>query len=106
MGCGAKVAVDLDGGTNGTGGDGGGGGSGAGVDGGPCGLVVMDAGLGQWKVPECFAMPSSGCPKQYEAPQFIVPSTPCVYLVSVDCGPVVQGSQCCYMVTEEAKPCN
>lgn len=108
IGCGAKVAVDLDGSSTGAGGDGAGGtaGNGGGTLDGGCGVVPMDAGAGQLKLPECFAMPEKGCPKQYDATLYIVPSTPCVYLVSVDCGPFVSGSQCCYWVTEEMKPCN
>jgi hypothetical protein len=110
IGCGAKVAVDGDGngGTGGTGGGGAGGdaltdGGGGGMTDGGCTLSsTMDGGL--MLKPECFAMPDKGCPTQYDAPLFIFPAA-CVYLVSVNCGPVVLGGECCYMVTEEPQSC-
>lgn len=101
-----KVVVDLEGGT-GTAGAGGGTGAGAGNVGGAasCLLGTNDAGPDQIQVVECFAKPSAGCPDQYQAVEHILPSTPCVYLVSVDCGPLTEGATCCYVVTEEGKPC-
>ncbi len=47
---------------------------------------------------------STGCPSQYDADQYIVPAV-CTYLVAVECGPVVEGGQCCYMVKEQLEPC-
>jgi hypothetical protein len=109
-GCGGKVAVDLDAGTGGTAGGGGSGttsasGGEGGANGGFCGPASKGPGEGQFQLPECFPKPASGCPKQYDAPLFIVPTQPCVYLVSVDCGPFTAGEACCYGVTEEVKPC-
>lgn len=107
--CGGKVVVDLEGGigTAGAGGVGGGTGAGAGNVGGAasCLLGTNDAGPDQIQVVECFTKPSAGCPSQYQAVEHILPSTPCVYLVSVDCGPFAEGDTCCYVVTEEKKPC-
>ncbi|APR85828.1 Hypothetical protein A7982_11177 [Minicystis rosea] len=113
FGCGAKVAVDRDGGVIGYGGAGGEGtystgtgfgGSGA-KDGGSCALTSTGVGAGQSQTTACFPTPADGCPNQYDAVLHIVPSSSCVYLVSVDCGPVASSSKCCYLVTEEAKPC-
>jgi hypothetical protein len=108
-GCGAKVAIDRDGGLAGVGGAGGdtttgGSGGGAHLDGG-CAIGSSGAGAGQMQTTECFATPPEGCPNQYDAVLHIVPSTPCVYLVSVDCGPLILTSKCCYVVTEEKKTC-
>lgn len=111
LGCGSVVVVDSDGDLNGTVGGGGAGGNGIGAGSGSgggsdtCLLGPKDGGSDQVQVLECFNMPPDGCPNQYMAVQFIVPSASCVYLVSVDCGPYVQGAQCCYVVTEEKKPC-
>jgi len=108
LGCGAKVVVDLDGGIVGVGGEGGAtssGGGGLGSDAG-CGLGSTGVGAGQMQLAECFATPPSGCPNQYDAVLHIVPSTSCVYLVSVDCGPFITPDGCCYVVTEEQKACD
>jgi hypothetical protein len=113
-GCGARVVVDLDGGVTGAGGGGGAGGAGhvttgagagaGGVGGsttGSCSLTSTGTGNnGQTQVTECFEPPATTCPSEYDATMYIVPSHPCVYLVSVDCGPVVQSGECCYLVTE------
>lgn len=106
-GCGAKVAVDLDGGTGGTGGHGGSstGWMGSGGLAGLCGPTTKVPGKDQFQLTECFKKPSSGCPNQYDAPLHIVPTQPCVYLVSVDCGPFPVNDSCCYGVTLETKPC-
>ena len=109
MGCGAKVAIDLGGGASATGGAGGGvvvgtGAGGAHSDAG-CTLDTSGAGAGQMQTTECFMAPPEGCPNQYDAVLHIVPSAPCVYLVSVDCGPMIAPGQCCYIVTEEKKTC-
>lgn len=113
VGCGAKVAVDLDPGS-GSGGSGGAGGSGSGggnvnsggtgaADG---GCVFSTSVMGTlMHLPSCFKVPAGGCPNQYDAPLFIFPSSSCVVLVSVDCGPVATSDQCCYMITEEVQPC-
>ena len=112
-GCGAKVAVDRDGGVIGYGGAGGDrpstvgtdvGGTGA-KDGG-CALTSTGVGAGQSQVTACFVQPADGCPNQYQAVLHIVPSSGCVYLVSVDCGPIIAAGTCCYLVTEEAKGCD
>ncbi|MFT3767744.1 MAG: ferritin-like domain-containing protein [Minicystis sp.] len=108
--CGAKVAVDRDGGTTGLGGSGGAGGTNnvgsgfGGGGGGSCTLTTTGVGGAQQQITECFAPPPDGCPKQYDAVLHIIPSE-CVYLVSVDCGPVESNGKCCYLVTEEPKPC-
>jgi hypothetical protein len=108
-GCGAKVVVDVDGGVTGAGGAGGAGhvttGAGGGGVGGSmtgiCSLTSTGTGNnGQMQVTECFDPPADGCPSEYDATMYIIPSHTCVYLVSVDCGPVVQGGECCYLVTE------
>ena len=116
-GCGAKVVVDRDGGATGTGGSGGmdpssgattGTGSmtggGGGTKPGSCMLTSTGTGNGFHQVTECFAPPADGCPNQYNADMHIVPSTPCVYLVSVDCGPIPGAAECCYLVTEGPTP--
>lgn len=108
MGCGAKVAIDRDGGSSMGGAGGGttssGAGGGAPADAG-CGIGSSGVGAGQMLATECFETPPEGCPSQYDAVMHIVPSTPCVYLVSVDCGPFVGPGKCCYVVTEEKKTC-
>jgi hypothetical protein len=111
-GCGAKVAADGTGGVTGAGGAGTAGGTvgtGMGGIGGGSGCVLPpppSGGTGgKMSVSECFAVPEGGCPNQYNATMYIVPASPCVYLASVDCGPVVVGASCCYAVTEEPKPC-
>lgn len=110
-GCGGKVVVDQDGETIGIGGAGGTSGTGLGGYGGAggfpdagCALTTTGTGAGQSQVTECITPPPDGCPNQYNAAGYIFPSL-CVYLVSVNCGPIVQNGQCCYVVTEEAQPC-
>jgi hypothetical protein len=106
VGCGARVVVDGTGGTVGTSGtgsegggaNGGGNTGGSGVDAG-CTLTTTTGGNGLYHQPECFSMPPNGCPNQYDANQHIMLSPPCKYLKGVDCGPVVEGALCCYMIT-------
>lgn len=107
VGCGARVVVDGTGGTastSATSSEGGGSTGGAntggagGVDAG-CALTTGTGGDGLVHQPECFTMPATGCPNQYDANQHIMLSPPCKYLKGVECGPVVQGSSCCYMIT-------
>jgi hypothetical protein len=105
-GCGARVVVDGAGGTAGTSGTNGGGGyaTGGGYVGGyapdaGCELVSSSGENGLYHQPECFTMPATGCPNQYDANQFIMLSAPCKYLKGVDCGPVIEGSSCCYEIT-------
>jgi hypothetical protein len=82
----------------------GGGVSGAGGNG-PCTLTTSGAGgAGVEQVSECFAPPGASCPSLYDAAEFIIPAD-CTYLVSVDCGPVVQGGMCCYETHEQSHPC-
>ena len=111
-GCGAKVVVDLDGGIGSAGGAGGtttgtavmtgvGGGS---TTSGGCMLSSTGTGNGLKQVTECFAPPPGGCPDQYHANLYIVPSAACVYLVSVDCGPIQGLAKCCYLVKEGPQP--
>lgn len=114
-GCGARVVVDLDGGLDGTGSAGGttntttgtgvmtGAGSGT-TGGGACTFTSTGTGNGAKQVTECFAPPPGGCPDQYHANLYIVPSAACVYLQSVDCGPIKGLAKCCYQVTEVPQP--
>ena len=88
--CGGKVFVD---------------GRGAGSGSGECALTTTGTGNGQVQVTECFAMPSDGCPTKYEATMYVVPSVPCAYLVSIDCGPIEQDDECCFIATEEMSSC-
>ena len=113
--CGGKVVVD-----DGNGGNGGAGGSsdvtvtsgvfpaggtGSVSTGSSCALTNSAASGGQLQTTECIPPLNGACPTQYEATMFIAPSQPCSYVVSVDCGPVPQGSECCYLVTEEGGGC-
>jgi hypothetical protein len=106
--CGGKVVVDTGAASSGTGGygtvnQGGTGGSG----GSACALTTTGGGgEGVVQTTECFSAPATGCPSMYQASEFITPMD-CSYLVSVDCGPIVQDSQgsCCYVVHEQAHPC-
>lgn len=114
-GCGGKVVVEGEG----AGGSGGAGGSadvtvtsgifpagtGSVSTGSGCSLTSSAASGGQVQLTECIPPVSGACPTQYQATMFIVPSAPCSYVVSVDCGPVPQGSSCCYLVTEEGGGC-
>ncbi len=54
---------------------------------------------------ECIPPLGSGCPDQYNAPMYILPSQSCSDVRSVDCGPVSRGGACCYLVTEEYVGC-
>jgi hypothetical protein len=105
-GCGGKVVVDTGAAAGGTGGYASGSQGGTGADGGAgCALTTTGAGgEGVVQTTECFAPPATGCPSVYQASEFITPMN-CTYLVSVDCGPVVQGGACCYAVHEQAHPC-
>lgn len=114
--CGGKVVVDAGG--QGLGGAGGSGGSevtvtsgitpvgpSSGATGSGCTLTSSGTGSGQIQTTECIKPINGACPTQYEATKFIAPSQSCSYVVSVDCGPVPQGSACCYLVTEEGGGC-
>ncbi len=70
-----------------------------------CNLTSSGASGGQIQTTACIATVNGGCPNQYEATMYIVPSTPCGYVVSVDCGPMLQSGSCCYLVTEEEGGC-
>jgi hypothetical protein len=70
-----------------------------------CTLTSSGASGGQIQVTECIPPINGACPTQYQATMFIVPSQSCSYVVSIDCGPVPQGSDCCYLVTEEGGGC-
>ncbi|MFS8066943.1 MAG: hypothetical protein ACMG6S_11280 [Byssovorax sp.] len=116
--CGGKVVVDA-GGSGGEGGSGGAGGNpdvtvtsgvypvgpGSSGSGSGCSLTSSAASGGQIQVTECIAPVNGACPTQYQATKFIIPSESCSYVVSVDCGPVPQGADCCYLVTEEGGGC-
>lgn len=119
--CGGKVVVD--GGTSsGEGGNGGAGGGGAGgsvgvgagfpassgslsTTGGGCGLTSTGTSGINYQLTECIAEVDGKCPNQYQATMYIVPSIACSYVVSVDCGPIVQDGACCYLVTEQGGGC-
>ena len=114
--CGGKVVVDA--GEEGSGGQGGAGGSAITVTSGiipvgpstsstgpACALTSSGTGAGQIQTTECISPVNGACPTQYQATKFIVPSQSCSYVVSVDCGPVPQGPDCCYLVTEEGGGC-
>ncbi len=113
----AKVVVDGGSGVGGSGGNGGEGGNtdvstadgpggtGSNTTGSGCALTSSGASGGQIQVTECIAPVGGSCPNQYEATKFIVPSQPCSYVVSVDCGPISQSGSCCYLVTEEGGGC-
>jgi hypothetical protein len=109
-GCGAKVVVDTEGATTGTGGAGGATstgtitGMGGNPTGGTCMLTSTGAGAGLKQVTECFAPLPDGCPDQYHANLHIVPTPACVYLASVDCGPIQGVAECCYLVKEGPQP--
>ena len=81
------------------------GGTGSISTGSSCSLTSSAASGGQVQVTECIAPVNGDCPTQYEATKFIIPSESCSYVVSVDCGPVPQGPDCCYLVTEEGGGC-
>jgi hypothetical protein len=70
-----------------------------------CPLSGSAASGGQLQTTECISPMNGACPTQYQATMYIVPSMACSYVVSVDCGPIVQGDTCCYMVTEEGGGC-
>ena len=70
-----------------------------------CGLTSSAASGGQTQTTECISEVNGVCPTQYQATMYIVPSTSCSYVVSVDCGPVPQSGSCCYLVTEEGGGC-
>ena len=70
-----------------------------------CALTGSAASGGQLHTTECISPINGACPTQYQATMYIVPSTSCGYVVSVDCGPVPQDGLCCYMVTEEGGGC-
>ncbi|MEP7126093.1 MAG: ferritin-like domain-containing protein [Byssovorax sp.] len=76
-----------------------------GTSGSGCTLTGSAASGGQLQTTECIPPLGDGCPTQYQATMYIVPSLSCGYVVSVDCGPVPQGDTCCYMVTEEGGGC-
>jgi hypothetical protein len=113
--CGGKVVVDAD--EEGRGGAGGGSaqdtvtsginpvGPSSSSTGASCVLTSSGTGAGQIQTTECISPVNGACPTQYQATKFIVPSQPCSYVVSVDCGPVPQGPDCCYLVTEEGGGC-
>ena len=114
--CGGKVVIDA--GEEGSGGQGGAGGSANTVTSGitpvgpstsgtgpACALTSSGTGAGQIQTTECISPVNGACPTQYQATKFIVPSQSCSYVVSVDCGPVPQGPDCCYLVTEEGGGC-
>ena len=112
--CGGKVVVGD--GSGGSGGEGGNPGitatsgiypvtAGTGSSGSGCALTGSAASGGQVQVTECIPLINGVCPTQYQATMYIVPSESCSYVVSIDCGPVQQGGDCCYMVTEEGGGC-
>ncbi len=96
-------------GSGGTGGVGGGGGTrssgNGGGGGGPvCMLTSTGSGGSVTQLTECITPPENTCPNQYNAALYITPHN-CAYLFSVDCGPVIEGGQCCYLVEEQAHTC-
>jgi hypothetical protein len=111
--CGGVVVVEGDSGTGGAGGTSDTTsigtsfpvGSGTNSSGSGCTLTGSAASGGQAQATECIPPINGTCPTQYNATMYIVPSTACNYVVSVDCGPVPQGGSCCYMVTEEGGGC-
>src|SRR5262249_18558593 len=52
----------------------------------------------------CIPLGAKECPNQYQATMSIIPSKPCMDVVSVDCAPVMKDGKCCYLVTEEPAP--
>jgi hypothetical protein len=109
VGCGGKVIFDGDGNSSGQGGAGGGSssntGSGTGgADGGTCELTSTGTGGDVKQLTACFAPSGDKCPNQYNAAMFIA-LPDCGYLVSVDCGPVVEGGNCCYLIKEQPQVC-
>jgi len=116
--CGGKVVVDGEpAGGDGGGGNGGAGGAagvGAGLpyvtgsgtgSGTGCALTSTGSMGTDYQITECINEVNGKCPNQYQATMYIVPSLPCSYVVSVDCGPVIQGDVCCYLVTEQGAAC-
>jgi hypothetical protein len=96
-GVGGMSGVGGAGTTAGIGGLGGGGGAG-------CALTTTGTSGMYVETTECFEVPAGGCPSVYHASMYIVPQG-CYFLVSVDCGPVAQGSSCCYLTREEPASC-
>jgi hypothetical protein len=80
------------------------GGGGEGAGGAPCVPTTAGTGGSKTQTTACFTRTGPTCPSAYQASQDIVPG-PCMYLVSVDCGPVESSGACCYVVTEQAHPC-
>jgi hypothetical protein len=114
-GCGGKVVIDGatagaagTGGARGTGNTGGSGvgglGGAGGAGGAMCTLTTTGTSGNQIETTECFLVPPTGCPSIYHASMYIIPQQ-CAYLVSVDCGPVQEGAECCYLTREQPQPC-
>ena len=72
---------------------------------GGCSLTTTGTGGDLVQTTECFGQTSATCPDQYQATMYIIPSNPCAVLQSVNCGPVIQDEQCCFVVTEEQIGC-
>jgi hypothetical protein len=72
---------------------------------GGCSLSTTGTGGDLVQTTECFAQTTDACPDQYEATMYIIPSDPCAVLQSVNCGPVAQDGQCCFVATEEQIGC-
>lgn len=117
-----KVVVDAEpageGGGGAGGGTGGAGGTGAGLPystgslsgsgtstGSGCGLSSTGTAGLNYQLTECIDKVEGKCPTQYQVTMYIVPSIPCSYVVSVDCGPILQDDACCYLVTEQGGGC-
>jgi hypothetical protein len=87
----------------------GGGGPGGHGNGG-CSLTTTGASSGTGAPPAtqltaCIAPLATGCPDEYNAAMYVVPAEACYGLQSIDCGPVMQDGQCCYVVTEDFVGC-
>jgi hypothetical protein len=67
------------------------------------GTAPATAGIGgplESQVTDCFPRPSGGeCPSVDDAEPLITPKCG-LQIVSIDCGPIIDGSMCCYRVTE------
>jgi len=106
-GCGGIVVVE---GETSTGAGGAGGSTGASPTGGSCnpsstGVTGGPGGEILQQTTKCFEWTSSSlCPVK-EIGAGLVVATPCGSIRSVDCGPIEDGSSCCYVVTETVEGC-
>jgi len=100
MACGGSAVVGGGGGTDGSGGGQGG------SSGGACSLTSTGTnGSTLVQLTACFAPGPNGCPPPWEAAGWVSLES-CDSIASVDCGPVIQDGECCYLMTKSFNDAN